>query len=66
MSVPGFSIKKVFVVVCELCNENVIERADEDTVQTVDAAEWEARLHREQHYADGSLKRRGRRWRHDA
>jgi hypothetical protein len=65
MSVPGFTIRKVFVVICPLCNENIIERPEERDIRTVDDAEWAARLHREKHYEDGTWKRVGRPWNHD-
>jgi hypothetical protein len=65
VSVPGFTIKKIFTITCELCGENIVERADEDRIRTVDDAEWYAREHRERHYQDGSWKRVGRPWNHD-
>jgi hypothetical protein len=65
VSVPGFHIRRIFVITCELCEENIVERMDEIDIRTVSDAEWFARQHREQHYADGSLKRAGRPWGHN-
>jgi hypothetical protein len=50
----GFSITRIFVIVCEACNENILERADERQVYTNAQAEQYAREHRAQHFRDGS------------
>lgn len=59
MAVRGFDISRVFVIICVLCNENIVERADESSITTVAEAEACAREHRDRHIKDGSWPARG-------
>lgn len=55
----GFSISWIPVIVCILCNENIVERADESEITTIAKAEAYARRHRQEHIRDGSWPARG-------
>lgn len=50
----GFSFHRVYVIICERCNENIVERADEMDIRTREDAEEYAWAHLAQHVNDGS------------
>lgn len=50
----GLAIIRVYVIMCEVCNENIIERADEGNIQTYQDALDLAADHRDLHVQDGS------------
>ena len=52
----GFRFYKTYVIQCDLCNENIVERADETEVDTLAKAMEYAEGHKQQHIQDGSWK----------
>jgi hypothetical protein len=48
-------IHKIYVIICPICNENIVEREDESWVQNLLQAEGYWAAHLIQHIKDGSV-----------
>jgi hypothetical protein len=52
--VRGYTFSRLWVIICEQCNENIVERADESEIRTRADAEEYARGHQALHDRDAA------------